>query len=403
MEKLIFTAGVYDTLDIFTHEMIPEFERLGYETFLLDSSDMINSLGKLYDFIKTPVKACITFNNLAFNTELTPGRNMWEDLGIPIINILMDHPFCHKKALDNAPENAIVLCPDLNHMRYLERFYPGISTVGFLPHGGKLLDREPKPIRDRQIDIIYAGGISRKFAYQMMPDFSKYPYDARDIADKAYDMMINDPSITTEAAIEAQVREHGAVLTDDELCSLIEELHYVDLLIVSYYREKVVRSLAEAGCNIALYGTGWEACEWIKDCPTLDYRGRVSANEIVELMHEAKIVLSTMTWFKDGTHDRVYNGMLAGALVLTDTSAYMKENYKYYSVIDFDEGKAPGDSGLVMFELGEADRLPGLVKSLLSDYGRMQAIADNGRQRAMDSETWEARARELHRDLLSQL
>ncbi|MBO6215568.1 MAG: glycosyltransferase, partial [Lachnospiraceae bacterium] len=64
-EKLIFTVGVYDILDIFTYEMIPEFERLGYETLLFDTSDMVHSLGKLYDFIKTPVKACITFNNLA--------------------------------------------------------------------------------------------------------------------------------------------------------------------------------------------------------------------------------------------------------------------------------------------------------------------------------------------------
>ena len=46
----------------------------------------------------------------------------------------------------------------------------------------------------------------------------------------------------------------------------------------------------------------------------------MSADEIVELMHESKIVLSTMTWFKDGTHDRVYNGMLAGAVAVTDTS-----------------------------------------------------------------------------------
>ena len=56
--------------------MIPEFERLGYEIFLFDSSDMVHTLGKLYDFIKTPVKECITFNNLAFNTVLTPGEGI---------------------------------------------------------------------------------------------------------------------------------------------------------------------------------------------------------------------------------------------------------------------------------------------------------------------------------------
>lgn len=394
-EKLIFAVGVYDILDIFTYAMLPEFERLGYETYLFDSSDMVKSLGGLYEFIKTPVKACITFNNLAFNTELVPGQNMWDALGIPIINILMDHPFCHKKALDNAPGNAIVLCPDMNHMRYLQRFYPQIPMVGFLPHGGKLLDRQLKPISKRSIDIIYAGGISRKFAYEMMPDFSRYAFDARDIADKAYEMMICDPSLTTEEAIEAQVKVHGVTLPDEELCALIEELHYIDLLIVSHYREKTIRTLAEAGLNIVLFGTGWEVCDWIRDCPTLDFRGRISANEIVETMHDAKIVLSTMTWFKDGTHDRVYNGMLAGAVAITDTSIYMKENYPYYPI------KPASEAEFVMFELTELESLATMVKGLLSDNDTMQTIADNGRKRAVETDTWAKRADEIHTDLLS--
>ena len=32
---------------------------------------------------------------------------------------------------------------------------------------------------------------------------------------------------------------------------------------------------------------------------------------MIDVMNDSKIVLNTMTWFKDGTHDRVFNGMLA--------------------------------------------------------------------------------------------
>ena len=42
----------------------------------------------------------------------------------------------------------------------------------------------------------------------------------------------------------------------------------------------------------------------------------MSADKIVDLMYDSKIVLNTMTWFKDGTHDRVFNGMLAELLLL---------------------------------------------------------------------------------------
>ena len=74
----------------------------------------------------------------------------------------MDHPFIHKKALDEAPSNAVVICPDRNHMKFVQRFYPQIQIVGFLPHGGKTKNIQAKPIVERNIDILYAGGISYK-------------------------------------------------------------------------------------------------------------------------------------------------------------------------------------------------------------------------------------------------
>ena len=180
-----------------------------------------------------------------------------------------------------------------------------------------------------------------------------------------------------------------------ELCQLIEEFHFVDLLAVSYYREKVVRTLVENGVKVTLFGTGWECCDWL-DNPNLDFRGRVSADEIVEIMHDSKIVLSTMTWFKDGAHDRVFNGMLSGALAVTDSSKYMRE--EFVSSDDIDETK----DDLVMFELEQMETLPKKVQSLLNNLDQAQLIADRGYKKAF-SHTWAARAEELDRDLLSQI
>ena len=102
-----------------------------------------------------------------------------------------------------------------------------------------------------------------------------------------------------------------------------------------------------------------------------------------------------MTWFKDGTHDRVFNGMLAGAVALSDSSVYMKEEF----CGDIDNP----DAELVMFELDEIDALPQTVKELLANPKRMQQIADRGREKALPGHTWQVRARELHEDLLTLL
>ncbi|MGN0240809.1 MAG: glycosyltransferase [Candidatus Weimeria sp.] len=402
--KLICMVGVYDILDIFMYEMIKEFKALGYEIFLFDTSRMQECLSHLEPFLSTHVKAVITFNNLGFNMELIPGHNLWEQLGIPVINILMDHPFCHRKALDAAPSNAVVLCPDMNHMKYLERFYPEIQTVGFLPHGGKLTEGDKKPISDRKIDFLYAGNLSRAFIDQYKPDFSKYDFDAESVAHDALDELISDFNETTEYAIEHQLILRGIHLSDNELKDFIADMRYVDMLAVSHYREKTVRVMAEAGFNITLYGSGWEVCDWIKQTPNLDFRGRVSAYDIVDMMQDTKIVLSTMTWFKDGTHDRVYNGMLAGALAVTDASSYMLSNYNGREDIESDGlfKKMPEEISqeLVIFKLDEIDKLPDRIRRLMSHPDLMQQIAINGRKRALRTDTWQCRADELDRDLL---
>ncbi len=397
MKRLIFFIGVYDTLDLFTFELKREFENLGYETMVFDVRDMAQGLKRLAEFALKPVKAVITFNNLGFNMELQAGKNIWDQLGIPCINILMDHPFCYKNALDQAPRNAVVLCTDRNHMRYLQRFYPKIQTVGFLPHAGKEISGAKRPISERGTDVLYAGNLSKTFAANIMPDLSKYTdFDAKSICKQAYQELIRHPFKTTEQALEEALNAAGLRLSEEELKNMIAELHFVDLYAVSYYRERTVQVLAEQGISIQLYGAGWENCSWIHR-PNVSYGGKIPAEEVVVKMQDAKIVLSTMTWFKDGTHDRVFNGMLQGAVAATDSSGYMKEEFSGY------EGPKGQEEELLFFELEELDKLPLQIQELLSDPKKAQRIADRGYQKAKNYHTWRARAIELEQDLLAQL
>lgn len=399
LKRLIFFIGVYDTLDLFTFELKREFEFMGYETMVFDVRDMAAGLKELSEFVAKPVKAVITFNNLGFNMELCAGENIWEELHIPCVNILMDHPFCYKNALDMAPENAVVLCTDRNHMRYLQRFYPEIPVIGYLPHAGKERNVNiRRPIAERNIDVLYAGNLSKTFAENIMPEFSKYTaFDAKKVCRQAYEELIAHPFKTTEQALEEALTATGLVFTDRELKDIIADLHVVDLYAVSYYREKTVQVLAEQGIRVQLYGAGWENCSWIHR-ENVNYGGKIPAEEVVEKMQDAKVVLSTMTWFKDGTHDRVFNGMLQGAVAVTDTSGYMKEEFCGC----LEDGEEDSRE-LVFFELEELEELPAKVQTLLEHPEQAQGIADRGYAKAKRAHTWRARALELEKDLLEQL
>ncbi len=185
--KIIFFKGAYDTLDLFVDELNREFMDMGYQTMIYDVNQTQASLGKLAQFVQTKVHAVITFNNLGFNMELKEGHNVWEELDIPCINILMDHPFHYLNALQKAPCNAIVLCTDRNHVKYIERFIPNIKKLGYLPHAGREGCGVNKPIAERSIDVMYAGGLSKHLVSNLLPNAKDFcGFDLNDLCDKCF-------------------------------------------------------------------------------------------------------------------------------------------------------------------------------------------------------------------------
>ena len=81
-------------------------------------------------------------------------------------------------------------------------------------------------------------------------------------------------------------------------------------------------------------------------------------------MNDAKIVLNTMTWFKAGAHDRIFNGMLAKAVVVTDDSTYLRR--------EFTDGRE-----LVMFRRQELGTLPErclICLDIWSGHRRLQIV-----------------------------
>lgn len=380
--RIIVMFSGWPGLDIFMREILNYFREKQYELLLFKKDDMEQGFRDLIEFVKQPVDAAVTFNNWGFNSNVSSGENMWEFLHIPCINILVDHPFCFHESLLDAPANGRIFCIDRNHVRYIRRFYPQLSQVGFLPHGGIEAAQEHPPIGARGTDVLYMGGLSRKYAEQTEKELADMmdPVLER-TAEEVYWKLIREPWRCTEEVMEETLRENDVVLEEDLLREVISCLRYVEQYAVSYYREKVIRTLIENGVHVTLFGDGWEICDWI-DHPNLEYGGTVPAEEAVAKMRDAKLVLNTMTWFKDGAHERVFNGILAGAVCVTEASDYIEEC--------FEDGV-----DAVFFRLHEIDLLPERIRRLLEDPDHMQAIADRGYRKAKAAHTWKHRMEEI--------
>lgn len=394
MKTIIFFKGIYDTLDLFTEELRRAFADMGYGIFTYDAAREEESKEELLALLahaEEPARAesgfaCVTFNNMGYNLDfLSPGgerENIWEHYGILYLNILMDHPFHYDRPLKKAPSTAIVLCTDRNHVRYIRRFYKNIRQTDFLPHAGVELGRYHKPLAERGIDVLYAGALPIYTVSEMIPDLKSIEgVDAEKMAGEVLGELVRHPDKTTECAIEEYVRATSSaegMPTEKELGNLIVKMRFLDSYATSFFREQAVRILVENGIRVTALGTGWDMCEW-SGHPNLDYRGKVLAPEILPLMNDSKIVLNTMTWFKAGAHDRVFNGMLAKAAVVTDDSAYMRQ--------EFTDGKE-----LVMFSRTELETLPERVFALFGHMERAQELAERGYRAATERHTWKNRA-----------
>lgn len=383
-------------MDLFTDELVQAFEGMGYLSFCLDAEDMEKSLKGLSVLLGVPClkkeeadlsedAACITFNNMGYNLCEDKGFNLWEQYQIPYYDIQMDHPFHYADKIKHLPCTTRLYCIDRKHVAYVRRFFPNIRQVGFLPHGGTSIDERDLavlPLEARPVDVLYAGSLSKYRIELLIPDFDQFRrFDAGELCSEVLQELVRHPSRTTEDVLEEYFGGLELPLTEEALGEYISQFRFLDAYAVSFFREQAVRLLVENGIRVAVYGEGWERTDWCEN-PNLILGGKVLAPEVLPLMYHSKIVLNTMTWFKDGSHDRVFNGMLAGAVVVSDSSVYMKEQFENHKEAE-------------LFELEEIHELPAIVEDLLSDLARAQQIADAGRKKAMKQHTWEQRARKL--------
>ena len=290
----------------------------------------------------------------------------------------------------NAPSNSILLCVDRNHMSFVNRFYPNIEINGFLAHGGTISANTLKSLRDRKIDVMYAGSLFADYVDAKRSNFSKWAFPTEQICKETIDYLMQHRDVTIESALEIILKEHGGHLDEQKLGEFISDCLFIERVVVSYFREKILSKIARTGISLTLFGDGWERCAWIS-LPNVYYGGRVSPGEILSQMEDSKIVLNTFPWFKDGSHERIYNGLLRGCLIASDTSGYLEETL-------------PEDLWC-RFSLSDEDieALPTRLCYILAHIDEAQTIADSGYQYGLNGHTWQQRAKEIHEDILGYL
>ena len=371
-----------NTLNLFSDQMKIYFEKHGYEIYIYDLEDSVRSMGLLYAYIQThKVVAMIGFNSKVFGAQTPSGVSIWETLGIPCINILVDHPYWYHDILSKMPGNSAVLCVDMNHMNYVSTHYPQIPIVGFLPHGGTQSAGHRKNFSERNIDVLYVGSL---YAPQNI-DLSKqrWGFDAEKLVAKCIEHLKTHPTETVEDTLLQYCQQAAESWSD-----FIPLAVYMERSISFYFRNKLLSIVAKSGLKMQIYGAGYENCDWIA-LPNVTWGGMISPESVLDKIGDSKILLNSMPWFKNGSHERVFNGMLNGAVVVTEQNPYF-------------EGTLP-EGTWVRYSLEEDSlfRMCREVGELLDDEESWNQITAKAYEFASKGQTWEHRAEEIAQELLA--
>lgn len=382
-----------ETLGYFSEQIASALEASGYDTYCIDYERLYESLEGVRRFAVRGETALLTFNFIGLGDEEIfreeTGGFLWEAYDMKYLNILVDHPFYYHARLVQVLPRMTLFCVDREHVAYVKRFYPGIP-VKFLPLAGNmrrgetLLSGESGQMREALYDLVFTANYVPPA--QLERQICLLDEEYRSFYRGILEDLILDPAQSVDAVMERHIRREIGDVSDRDLCAALGGMVLVDLYARTYFRGEVVRTLAEQGVRVDVFGAGWEMLSCGKPENIIRHGGQVTSAVCVEAVRNARLSLNLMPWFKDGAHDRIFTAMLQRTVCVTDDSRYLR-------------GEFADGEGLVYFSLKERERLPELVKTLLHDAAELEEIAEKGFRKARAGHTWRERAAELAKEL----
>lgn len=328
-----------------------------------------------------------------FNSKLPRVRiddvPLTELIDAPFFDWILDHPLYHHDVLKavRLSSDFHVLCLDEGHAAYVRKWYPAVRSADMLPLG---CSKPAGSMRKRKNRLVFCGTYFDP--QEIMRCIENSPDEIRDRSRAMIQLMLADPDMTDENACGTVYGKTG-----QDFPMKMQMNFLADTYIRFYYREQIIKELADAGVPLDVYGANWEIFRnkfsttnttntmiTTGTCGTCGagFYSEVSYSESLKIQSGYSMVLNMMPWFKAGAHDRVFTAMSGGSMCLTDESDYMEAN--------FEAGKDH-----VSYDLRNIGEIGNIVCNLLNSPERINEIAICGQEKVMKSHLWVNRASRL--------
>lgn len=366
-----------ESFNYFTDEIAKELSNRGHDTFILDLINLTrpsHSMQEFMAFCEKHVEAVICFARAGIHNDTF--IDLWNTMDVCALHILMDHPLRIHPTMEKHPGKYIQFCPDEEHVAYVKRYFPNVEHIEFLAHAGTLDTEPPIAYRDKIYDILFSG--TYYVPESMLPDLEAlFPKDSpmyRIFMQIAEDL-IGHPEKSLIQSVQDVLADNQMPLSDNAVKTIMRNMTPIDWMVRMHYRGKAVQMLVDAGLPVHVLGRGWENHPSAGAANLHILSDRIGLADTFAYMRDARINLNVMPWFKEGTHDRIFNTMLRHSICLTDTSTWIDAHYE--------DGR-----DIVLFDLKKLEVLPQIARYWLEQPERAQELLENAYEKTAKNYTW---------------
>jgi len=294
---------------------------------LLESDDLQPYFDKRDELINAGREVCqfdlnASFSISALECEPRPRR----------FTLLIDHPYFHLERLLSCDREVEIGVVDRTHMTALQDY--GLDfPVRFVPHGGPDPDLLPLPMEQRDIDVLYCANLSPLiFEPVFMRELEGLPVPLKTLVTETINLVMGGRS-----DIHASLREACQATQRQPLSALPAEhlkiaLNLIEGLTVSLQRRDVVEALCRIpGGNVHIVGNIPDILsrEALNPLPNVEIHGLLPFPQVIDMMRRAKLLVNSNFSLSGGAHERIWQGMATGCVLLTNDSSFMRDSFTH--------------------------------------------------------------------------
>lgn len=371
VDVLLPKTSQYSVLHHFTKKFHEAFLRQGLSSRLLDGEDRINVPSR------DPPDFLTGFNGALFNHQ---HQLTCDVLGIPFLSCLVDPPYRFLYLVDSP--NTIIACDDRYCCTLLESI--NFNRTFFMPHAVEP-ELSPDPTLERNFDVVMlATFIDYKMHKQNWKSF--FPLGICKIMEEASEITFSDPKISFLHAFnvlyEALSKKYPK--SKFENVSMAHVLQHLEIYIKGRDRALLAKSITDMPLHI--FGSSLDQLNWktyLKEKhPNVFYHGPVNYFQALDIMKQSKIILNPSLKNKDGAHERIFAGYACGAMVITNESLYLSEEFK--------EGE-----DIIFYRHPDLKDVQQNIHHYLSHEPERAALVEKARTKTMERHTWDSRVKDV--------